>query len=556
MLVVGSGGGGMTAALVAKDHGAEVILIEKGAFYGGTTAMSGGGIWVPNNHLMKKAGLQDSPEEALTYLRAITEGKVSEERLRAYVNAGPEMIRYLEMHSHVRFQVVPGYSDYYPSIPGSKPGGGRTLEAVPFNARNLGRMRGQLRPLPRQERILGRMMATIYDVHLMMDSSLRGRLKAIKLFICYFFNPARSLAKTDTRLTFGNAIIGRLRLSLADRNIPLWLKARAKKLIVDDGHVIGLEAERQGGTILIRAQKGVILAAGGFAHNKAMRQKYQRQPVSDAWTVACPEQTGDAIQMGLEIGAAVEFMDDAWWMPTALAPGEDMPMVIVPERSLPGSIMVNARGKRFTNEAGPYIDVVKDQYASYSQGCGAIPAYLIMDKRFRSRYPTSPMLPMITPRKYIRSGYLKMANTIEELAEQCGIDPQGLVAEIKKFNHYATSGRDLDFNRGDSAIDCYYGDPSVKPNPCLGPLDRPPYYAIELWPGDLDTKGGLNTDAYARVLRHDSSPIDGLYATGNCSASVMANSYAGGGATIGPSMVFGFIAALHVCDRKQAESLA
>lgn len=544
VLVVGSGGGGMTAALVAQDHGADVLVIEKGTAYGGSTAMSGGAVWVPLNHLMKEAGLDDSSDEAFAYLKTITGGNVSEARLRAYVDAAPEMVSYLEQHSHVRFQIVPGYSDYYPAIPGSR-AGGRTLEPVPFNARRLGRLWPQMRPLPRQARLFGRMMATAYDAHVMMDTSLRGRLRAALIFGRYFCNPARSLAGMDTRLTLGNALIGRLRLSLADRRIPVWLNTRAVLPIFEGNHLLGLEARKGEQTIRIRAQKGVILAAGGFARNRAMRQKYQRQPVSDSWTVASPEETGDAIQLGLEIGAALDFMDDAWWMPTSLPPGSDLPNMIIVERSLPGSIIVNALGKRFTNEAAPYIDVVRDQCASHSQGCGAIPAHLVMDRRFRSRYPTSPMLPGWTPRKYIRNGYLKVADTMEDLARQCSIDPKGLLAEVNRFNQFAVGGRDPDFKRGDSLIDRFYGDPSVKPNPCLGPLDKPPYYAIELWPGDLGTKGGLATDAHARVLRPDASPIEGLYAVGNCSASVMGHSYAGAGATIGPSMVFGYIAALH-----------
>jgi 3-oxosteroid 1-dehydrogenase len=539
----------MTAALAARDRGANVTVIEKAAAYGGSTAMSGGAIWVPNNHLMNEAGLQDSPEEALTYLKAVTDNRVSEERLLAYVNTAPEMVSYLEKHSHVRFQIVPGYSDYYPHVSGGKPGGGRTIEPVPFNARSLGRMRERMRPLPSQARLFGRMMATAYDAHLMMDSSLGGRLRAMTLFASYFCNPARSLARMDTRLTLGNALVGRLRLSLADRNIPLWLNTRASSPVIEGGRLVGLEVEKDGRTVSIRAQKGVVLAAGGFARNRAMREKYQRQPVSVDWTVACPEDTGDAIRIGVDLGAALDFMDDAWWMPTTVVPGGDMPNMIIVERSLPGSIIVNALGKRFTNEAAPYIDVVRDQCASHSQGCGAIPAYLIMDKRYRSRYPTSPMLPMLTPRKYIQNGYLKVADSIEELAGRCGIDPRGLSAELEQFNHFAASGRDPFFRRGDSVIDRFYGDPSVKPNPCLGPLDKHPYYAVELWPGDLGTKGGLNTDAHARVLRQDGSPIEGLYAVGNCSASVMANSYAGAGATIGPSMVFGFIAALHASSQ-------
>src|SRR5512137_631185 len=270
VLVVGSGGGGMTAALMARDRGVDALVIEKSGLHGGSTAMSGGSIWIPNNHLMKKAGLPDSPEEALTYLKAVTAGKVLDERLRAYVKAAPEMVKYLEEKSHVRFQIVPGYSDYYPIVQGSRPGGGRTIEAVPFDARKLGRMRAELRPLPRQARVFGRMMATAYDAHRLLDSSVPGRIRAARIFALYLLNPFRSLSSIDTRRTLGNALAGRLRLSLADRHIPIWLNTSASHLIVEGGRIIGLEVQKAGQSMHIRANKAVILAAGGFAHNKAM----------------------------------------------------------------------------------------------------------------------------------------------------------------------------------------------------------------------------------------------------------------------------------------------
>ena len=233
VLVVGAGGGGMTAALMAKDRGAQALVLEKSSLYGGSTAMSGGSIWIPNNHLMKKAGLPDSPEEALTYLRAVTAGRVSEERLRAYVKSAPEMVKYLEEKSHVRFQIVPGYSDYYPGLAGGKPGGGRTIEAVPFDARKLGRTRSELRPAPHQAMVFGRMMATAYDAHRLLDSSMLGRIRAARIFALYLLNPFRSLSGIDTRRTLGNALAGRLRLSLADRNVSVWLNTSASHLIVD-----------------------------------------------------------------------------------------------------------------------------------------------------------------------------------------------------------------------------------------------------------------------------------------------------------------------------------
>jgi len=542
VLVVGSGGGGMTAALAAVDSGASALVIEKSPVYGGSTAMSGGAIWIPNNHLMKKAGLNDSAEEGFVYLKHITAGLVSEDRLRAYVGKGAEMVKYLEEHSHARFQIVPGYSDYYPRVDGSKAEGGRTIEPVPFSAWKLGSERKLMRPLHPQARLLGRVMATAYDAHRMMDTSLRGRMRTASIFAPYFVNPARFITPTDTRLTLGNATIGRLRLSLIDRKVPLWLNTSARHLRIENGRVTGVEAEKDGISIRIKANRGVILAAGGFARNLTMREKYQRPPVSDKWTVASFDDIGDAIQLGLEAGAALDLMDDAWWMPTTLVPGDDMAQMIIPERSLPHSIIVNKKGRRFTNEAGPYIDVTNDQFKNHQETGCAIPSYLIVDARYRRKYPLSPMLPFITPKKYIDNGYLKVADTIEDLATKCGIDPAGLADEVAKCNRYAAAGRDDDFHRGESPVDTYYGDPASKINPCFGPIDTPPFYAVEIWPGDLGTKGGMKTDANAQVLRPDGSPIAGLYATGNCAAPVMGRSYGGAGATIGPSMVFGWIA--------------
>jgi 3-oxosteroid 1-dehydrogenase len=549
VLVVGSGGGGMVAALVAKDKGCDVIIIEKGAEYGGSTAMSGGAIWAPNNHLMEKAGVSDSPGDALAYLKAIGGGQVAEDRLQAYVDTVADVVGYLEQNSHARYRIIPGYADFYPQIDGGRAEGGRIVEPVPFNGRRLGKMRGQMRWLHPQVLVFGRIMVSLSDANVMMDTSMRGRKATFKILSSYFLNPLRLLSRTDTRLTMGNAAVGRLRLSLADRGIPVWLSSAARKLVVDGDRVVGVEVEKGGELIRIRAAKGVILAAGGFPRNGEMREKYQRAPITDAWTVACPQNTGDAIRMAHEVGAALRFMDQAWWLPTSLVPGGAIPQMILVERSLPGSMIVNNRGKRFVNEAAPFTDVVRAQYADHDETGGAIPAFLIVDTRFRKKYPLSPMLPGFTPRKYIDNGYVKVGGTLEELAGKCGIDRQGLADEVQKLNRYADTGEDIDFKKGSSVIDRYFGDPAVGPNPCLGPIDVPPYYAIELWPGDIGTSGGLDTDAHARVLREDGSPTDGLYATGNCAAAVTGNAYPGAGATIGASMVFGYIAARHAAER-------
>ena len=545
VLVVGSGGGGMVAALVARDKGCDALVIEKGSFYGGSTAMSGGAIWAPDNHFMKEAGVADSAEEALAYLKAISGGQAAEGRLRAYVDTVAEMVSYLERNSHASYRIIPGYADFYPDADGAKAEGGRVIEPVPLDGCRLGKMRGQMRALHPQVLVFGRVMVSLSDANVMMDTSMRGRRATFRILGSYFLNPSRVLSRIDTRLTMGNAAVGRLRLSLADRGIPIWLNMSATRLVVEAGRVVGVEAEKNGETVGIRADKGVILAAGGFPRNGEMRERYQRPPITDAWTVACPQNTGDAIRMAQEAGAALRFMDQAWWLPTSLVPGGDMPQMILVERSLPGSMVVNNRGRRFVNEAAPFTDVVRAQYADNDDTGGAIPAFLIVDARFRKRYPLSPMLPGFTPRKYIDNGYVKVADTLEQLAEKCGIDRQGLADEVEKLNRYAATGDDVDFRKGASVIDRYFGDPEVRPNPCLGPIDMPPYYAIELWPGDIGTGGGIDADACARVLREDGSPIDGLYAAGNCAAAATGNAYPGAGATIGFSMVFGYIAARH-----------
>jgi 3-oxosteroid 1-dehydrogenase len=398
-----------------------------------------------------------------------------------------------------------------------------------------------------------------------VGTTLKNRLSVMKMMAAYLLNPFRSLAKIDTRLTIGNALIGRLRLSLSERNVPLHLNTKAKELVYENGKVTGLIAEKDGKSIHIKANKGVILAAGGFEKNQAMREKYQEAPVSSDWTLGHWENQGDAINMGLAIGASVSLMEDAWWMPVAMVPGKympwyikgawwedaarnkgvDMPWLILGERCLPGCIFVNSKGRRFTNEAVPYVDFVKNQLKSHHNGEGTVPAFMIADNRFHFKYAYGPVMPAFSAKKYIDCGHIISAETVGELADKCGIDREGLIDEVEKNNRFATQGVDSDFHKGDTSIDRYYADDAVKPNPCLAVIDKPPYYAIKSYPGDLGTKGGLDTDEHARVLKTDGTPIEGLYATGNCASDVMVNTYAGAGGTIGPAMVFGYIAANH-----------
>jgi len=571
VVVVGSGGGGMTAALIAKDRGARTLVLEKSACFGGSTAISGGSIWIPNNHLMAKARLRDSTEEGLAYLREITSGRVSEQLLRAYVETAREMVEYLEKNSAVRFALSEGYPDYYPNVSGSKPGGGRTLEPLPIAMRALGAMSEQLRSPSPLLLVLGRWSVTTQEARNFMNSAPLARLETIRRFAGYALNPARSLAKRDTRLTLGNALCAALRRSLADRDVPLWLECAAIRLITEGERVVGLEAQRGGERISIRANQGVIFASGGFDKNRQLRERYHVSGDCANWSSGNPENMGDALRMGIELGAALGNMDGAWWAPTAMVPGYLMPWYakdawwtelahqegaklawfVLVDRSLPGSMIVDASGRRFTNEAASYFDVGHAQIEHQRKGNRAIPAFQIADQRYRRRYPFGPIMPMMPTKKHVHSGFLEKADTIEGLARQCGIDPDGLALEIKRYNENARAGQDPDFKRGATVIDRYYGDPNVKPNPCLAPIDMPPFYAMKIYPGDLGTKGGLRTDTDARVLRDDDTPIEGLYAVGNCAASVMADTYPGAGGTIGPSMTFGYRAARHATGGKE-----
>lgn len=550
-LVVGSGGGGMTAALVAHDAGLKTLVVEKGSSFGGSTALSGGTLWIPNSRHMAAAGLKDSPEEALTYLKEITTGRVSEERLRAYVKYAPEMVQYLAEHSRAQFMLVPAYPDYYSERPGGK-ASGRSLEVVPYSSRLLGKLEPEVMRSP-QMMALGRIAVMASQAPAFVLGSIRSSMAILWLMLVYLMKGLVRYRKTrfDTRLTVGSALAARLRHSLLDRGVPVLLETAAEELIRDekDGQVVvvGAVIRTKGKAVRVRARHGVLLASGGFAHHEALRQAHQRQPIGTKWTAANRFDQGIALQMGRSVGAAVDLLEDAWWAPVTIFPDGAVQLLVV-EKSLPGSILVNSAGQRFTNEAAPYHDVVNQMYAAHEKA-PSIPAFLIFDARYRRNYPCASLLPgkaqpdMLLPKELFESGFLTKASSLRELAQKLGIDAAGLERCVARFNQSARRGEDPDFGRGATRMDRYYGDPRVGVNPCLAPLDRAPYYAIRVYPGDIGTKGGLVTDEHARVLSEQGAPIPGLYAAGNCTAAVMGTSYAGAGSTIGPAMTFGYIAA-------------
>lgn len=541
LLVVGSGGGSMTAALVGKFEGLDTLILEKTEYFGGSTALSGGFVWVPNNYVMAEAGIPDSQEQAALYLETIIGDRVPKEKQMAYLQASKEMLAFLKEHTQVKFQLTPGYTDYYPELPGGT-NGGRGVEPTPVDGKKLGEEFKHLRPSIFEAPMGLALTSKEYRQVGMLTSTMEGLLAGIKITL----RAAYCAAVGIKLLTLGQALAARLRLSLLDAQVPLWLSTRVEELILDSERVIGVRATQGGKTINIKAKSGVVLAAGGFPLNKEMREKYHPQPISTEWTSASPGNTGDAIRMGQALGGALDLMEDAWWGPASLPPGS-VPFFHVGERAYPGAIIVNSQGKRFMNESAPYVDAVKEIYRHNHENSHTIPAYFIMDQRFRNKYLFGTLFPMLNiPQEYFDSGYFVKADTLEELADKSGINSQGLLETIDRFNQFAGNGVDRDFQRGDSAYDRYYGDPTVKPNPCLAPIRKPPYYSVKMYPGDIGTKGGLVTDDKARVLKEDGSIIPGLYAVGNSSASVMGNTYPGPGGTIGPAMTFAYIAAKDV----------
>ena len=543
MAVVGSGAAGLAAALTASIDGLDALVIEKTAHYGGTTALSGGVLWIPGNARMRRSDAADEQEQAITYLEHHVGNRVGREKLRAFVSEAPRMLDHLLRHSQLDVETFFGFPDYRPHTPGAV-AEGRSVEPRILAGRRLGKHLRQLRS--RGPIVPAGIVGTMAELRQLASARANpGQLlKAWRLLPRNFWNRAAG----RRHVANGAALIGQLRLSLLERQVPLWLNASLTELLVEAGRVIGLSVDVGGQQRRVRAHKGVVLAAGGFERNAEMRREHLHAEPDPSYTSGAEGNTGDAIQAGMAIGAAVDLMDDAWWAPTFMPPG-GAPQIVIFERGKPGNIIVDAAGQRFANEADPYNDLVKQMQEAHQGRAVAIPAHLVFDHAYRAKYPIGGMLPGVTPQRHLDSGFVMRAETLDDLARQAGIDADGLAATVARFNAMAAKGRDEDFQRGESAFDRFSGDPAVGPNPCLAPLDKPPFYAMKLYPGDLGTKGGLLTNEFAQVMDTGGAPLPGLYAAGNASASVMGNFYPGAGGTIGPAMTFGYIAARHAGDR-------
>ncbi|NXY94182.1 3-oxosteroid 1-dehydrogenase [Streptomyces sp. BR123] len=543
VVVVGSGAAGMTAALTAARRGLSVLVVEKAPTFGGSAARSGAGIWLPNNSVILRAGVPDTPEKAAAYLAAVVGPEVPADRQAAFLAHGPRMLDFVMANSPLRFRYMDGYSDYYPNLPGGLPNG-RSIEPDQLDGNVLGAELDHLNPA--YMAVPTGMVVFSQDYKWLTLAAVNARGTAVSAE-CLARGTAAAL-RGERPLTMGQALAAGLRAGLLTAGVPVWLGSPLVDLVREGGAVTGVVVEREGVRGVVRARKGVVLGSGGFEHNAQMRARYQQQPIGTQWSVGAKENTGDGIRAGERAGAALALMEDAWWGPSIPLPGE--PYFCLAERTLPGGLIVNAAGVRFVNEAAPYSDVVHVMYEKDRGAPGShIPAWLIVDQNYRNRYLFKDVLPALPfPESWYGAGAVRKAWTWDALAGQIGVPAGALRATLNRFNAQAWNGSDGDFRRGDTAYDHYYTDPGVHPNSCLAPVWVPPFYAFRIVPGDLGTKGGIVTDARARALRPDGSAIRGLWAAGNASAAVMGHSYAGAGSTIGPAMTFGYIAANDIAD--------
>jgi len=555
LLVVGCGAAGMSAAITAGLHGLEVIVVEKGETFGGTTAVSGGGFWIPCNPLAVSAGIPDSIEDAMLYLRGLAGTAFDAERALSYLNNGPRMVDFFQRSTAMKFALQADAPDYHLSVPGSRLGG-RTLYTTPFDGRELGsNFRRLERPL-RELTVLG-VAVPRSDLRKFYDATrsvTAAAFVAKRLFLqaCDQLRYGRSV-----RLVNGNALAARLAKSVFDLRIPVLLSTAARSLVRQDGRIKGATITKDGRHMQVVARKGVVLATGGFSRDLERRKDlYAHAPAEqEHWSLCNPGNTGDGLRLGEEVGAEVscDYQNAAYWAPISIVPRQEGPAGLFPhtsgvDRSKPGYIAVTPSGRRFVNECVTYHDFVQAMIReARDAGRNSAHCYLICDHRALRRYGMGAVRPFPFPiGPHLRSGYLKRANTIQDLARQLAIAPDNLARTLHMYNAGARVGQDTEYGRGQDQYQRYHGDPRHKPNPCVAPIAVAPFYALKLLPGDVGTFAGLRTDGIARVLNTNGEPIAGLYAIGNDMASITQGvASPGAGITLGPALTFGFVAGEH-----------
>lgn len=550
VVVIGAGAGGMTAAAVAAAEGLSVLLIEKTEFVGGTTAWSGGMVWIPVNAQMKQAGLDDSRSDAANYLAATVPEKENAELRDTFLSRGPEAVEYLEANTEVRLQPVKKYPDYYPEKPGAT-AGGRVLEPVAFDGARLGANFNRLRPPLPEFTVFGGMMVNRLDIpHLRkFGRSFRSTLRVALLVSQYALQRLR--APRGTTLHLGNALAARLYASLLARNVDLLFGTNIEQLLIDDDAVRGVLIKDASGVRPIVARKGVVLATGGFSRDARLRERFFPGGTGDV-TAAAPGGSGDGLHAAIAAGAAINarVASPAYWVPASLFKRADGSEGVFPhtvtDRAKPGVIAVNSLGKRFVNEALSYHEFVLAMLRDGNDAANRS-FYLVCDRRFLWTYGLGRIQPFtVYLRRYVRSGELFEAPSVDALADLIGVEKSALSTTIKRYNAHAWAGLDPEFGRGSTIYQRHLGDADRSPNPCVAPIEQAPFYALRIYPADLGTAVGLRTDCDARVLRDDGTAVAGLYACGNDMGSIMNGNYPGPGITLGPALTFGYLAGRHL----------
>lgn len=548
VVVVGSGASGFAAAITAKKEQLNTLLIEKEPYFGGASALSGGGVWIPNNRYLVDAGAADSYEEAKAYLDATVGNAVAEDVKEAYLTRGIEMLDYMhELSPHMRFSYAKNYSDYYPTLPGGK-GTGRSIEPLLFDLNELGDWKDQL--LSPTIDTKGFVMTGQDFVKVnMIARTTEGKVRSLRLG----WRLMQHLVMKKNFAALGQALIARLALTYKELQGELSLSTAFVDFVYENDRIIGMEVLKDGERLFIKAEHGIIFASGGFSRSQAYREKFLPAPQHAEWTSSPKGQTGDIIAPFEKLHAKFGLMDKVWGAPSIID-HTGRPFFLVADRGIPNMIIVDQDGQRYINEPTPYHEFVDKMYEHNEKTGGkAITSWIILDSRAKNRYLFAGLFPMQDfPKDYYDNQIVYKANDMADLERQLAIPFGNLQKTVERFNSFARSGEDLDFHRGETEHDRYYGDPTLK-NPNLLEINRAPFYALRVYPGDIGTKGGVVIDRDGRVLREDGTAIDGVYACGNCSASVMGAAYPGPGATLGPGMTFGYLAAL---DCKVNKALA
>lgn len=549
LVVLGSGVAGLTAALSGALAGLRVVVVEHADLIGGTSARSSGTVWIPGNHHLEAHGISDDHARAATYLEALVGMRGDATMWRAFLDRAPRMLTDLEARAGLSFRPLMTAPDYRQDCDGAAPGG-RALEPAAFDGRQLGREFERLAwPLP-ELMLFGGMMVTRAEAAQLLtaDRSLKAMALGLRLVGRYLADRLRY--RRGTRLVLGNALVARLFKAALDAGVEVMTAAESRRLVVENGRVTGVAVRHSGRDIVLEARRGVVLAGGGYPASVVWRQKQLPHPVAEN-TPAAPGCDGSTIELALAVGAALgpDGLDNALWFPSSFARRADGSMAVWPhivlDRAKPGLIAVDAGGRRFANEASSYHEFVRAMYRA-NAATAAIPAWLVCDRAFIRRYGLGLIRPR-TPslRRYVKNGYLREARSIAELAGAIGVPAEALRDTVERYNGFAATGVDLDFHKGETIYDRSNGDSAVAPNPCIGPLAEPPFYALAVYPTPLGTSRGLSADIDARVLDDNGVPIAGLYVCGNDMQSAFGGEYPGAGAQLGQAMTFGWVAARH-----------